>query len=110
MMRIVKVFSLMMLTMVILGISNPVYCNIDLPKSNIKIETNNDAHKINITNNTNWTIDVYTIFSMDGSIVSSGIISNTEQSINVSELNSGIYFITLYTKNQELITKKLIVK
>ncbi len=107
-MKKLKTISLVIITLTLLGSIS--YANSKLPDNVIKVKTNDKANEVNITNNSDWAIDVYTIYAIDGTMISTGIISNQQQSINISDLESGIYFLTLYTKNQELLTKKIVLK
>jgi hypothetical protein len=53
---------------------------------------------------------VVTLLDMVGHVVSETAMENTTLKMDVSELNSGIYFIALTDQNGQRITRKLVVR
>lgn len=59
--------------------------------------------------NGNWSNGIATIQNITGSVIISKNISG-KASINISDLNTGIYFVKISTDNTNFITEKLIIK
>lgn len=49
----------------------------------------------------------FSLISINGQILKDGIISNSSESINIKELDNGIYFLKIYTKD-DISTQKII--
>ena len=51
-------------------------------------------------------LETYAVYNTLGQLMQSGMLEGN--TVNVSKLNSGIYFLTLYTKDQKFRTEKII--
>ena len=52
----------------------------------------------------------YLIFNLDGQLKDTGIITSDMQKIDISELTTGIYLLTVYDNNGDLIASEKIIK
>jgi len=52
----------------------------------------------------------YLIFNLDGQLKDNGIITSDVQEIDISELTTGIYLLTVYDNNGDLIASEKIIK
>lgn len=76
-------------------------------KNLIQIYPNPAEDFISITNQSEWSIDNISIYSIDGSKVKELQTLNENQKIDVSNLQSGLYLIIIQTNNQTLSYKFL---
>lgn len=77
----------------------PNLSNSDFENSTIKIFPNPTNHKLYLESDPSNTIENISIYNTLGQLIVSKTALNDENSIDVSELNSGTYFISLQTTN-----------
>ena len=71
-------------------------------KKAIVIYPNPSENRININNGTAFSIDSFKLFTVNGSLVKELKNTDSYQNIDVSQLQSGVYFIAIDVNNQKL--------
>lgn len=88
---------------VALGVTNTIFNN------TIKLYPNPTSNVLNIENGTNQTISNVSIYSISGALIKETNSTNSIESISVSDLQSGIYFVKIQI-NDEVKNFKFIKK
>ena len=76
--------------------------------ANILVYPNPAKDMVNIRNLSEWSINQYTIADMTGKVVKNGVGTKEVFSVDISDLNSGIYTIQLSTANGYVVKKVVI--
>lgn len=80
-----------------LSLNDPVLSNM------ISVYPNPAKDIVNISSEV--TIKSYELFDVSGRLVKTGIVNQTEVSINLNQQNSGIYFLRINTENGSILNK-----
>ena len=69
----------------------------------------NPSNNVISINNSNFIIDNINLYSISGKLVKSQKVNSMQTNLNVTNLESGIYFLNIYSNNS-IIKRKIIVK
>ncbi len=70
--------------------------------ANISVYPNPVSDKLTVSMLENSGVTSYTLYSITGKIVTAGTVENGKASIDMSQLNSGLYFLNLVQDNKEM--------
>jgi len=79
-----------------------------IDETNLRVYPVPAINRFFIENNTIETTYTFRIIDMQGRVIRTGNASKRIFQVDVESLNSGLYFLTLYLKEQQPVTKKII--